>query len=56
MRFCTRGNSSDSLIICFANLKSGIGSCIAPKAGIARHPVKGMCRAGMFLHSGLIDK
>ena len=22
-------------------LKSGIGSCIAPKAGLARHPVKG---------------
>ena len=22
-------------------LKSGIGSCIAPKAGLARHPAKG---------------
>ena len=33
----------------FVNLKSGIGSCIAPKAGIARHPAKGMYRAGMFL-------
>jgi len=23
------------------NIKSGIGSCIAPKAGLVRHPVKG---------------
>ena len=28
-------------------LKSGIGSCIAPKAGLARHPAKGRCRAGI---------
>ena len=25
--------------------KSGIGSCIAPKAGLARHPAKGRCSA-----------
>ena len=40
------------LFMYYANLKSGIGSCIAPKAGIARHPAKGMYRAGMFLNSG----
>ena len=40
------------LFMFYANLKSGIDSCIAPKAGIARHPAKGMWRAGMFLHSG----
>ena len=46
--------SSDSIVLFmyFVNLKSGIGSCIAPKAGLARHPAKGMCRAGMFQHSG----
>ena len=38
----------------FANLKSGIGSCIAPKAGLARHPAKGMYRAGMFLTFRLV--
>ena len=42
--------SSDSIVLFmyFANLKSGLGSCIAPKAGLARHPAKGMFRAGMF--------
>ena len=36
--------SSDSIVLFmyFANLKSGLGSCIAPKAGLARHPAKGM--------------
>ena len=36
--------SSDSIVLFmyFVNLKSGIGSCIAPKAGIARHPAKGI--------------
>ena len=29
-------------------LKSGLGSCIAPKAGLARHPAKGMFLAGML--------
>ena len=39
--------SSDSIVLFmyFANLKSGLGSCIAPKAGIARDPEKGMCGA-----------
>ena len=39
--------SSDSIVLFmyFVNLKSGIGSCIAPKAGLARHPAKGMCGA-----------
>ena len=37
------------VLIHFVNLKSGIGSCIAPKAGLARRPAKGMYRAGMFL-------
>ena len=36
------------LFMYFVNLKSGIGSCIAPKAGIARHPAKGMFLAGML--------
>ena len=42
--------SSDSIVLFmyFVNLKSGIGSCIAPKAGIARHPAKGMFLAGML--------
>ena len=30
-------------------IKSGLGSCIAPKAGLARHPVKGMCQHLWFL-------
>ena len=33
------------LFMYFVNLKSGLGSCIAPKAGLARHPAKGMCGA-----------
>ena len=32
----------------FVKLKSGLGSCIAPKAGLARHPAKGMFLAGML--------
>ena len=32
----------------FANLKSGIGSCIAPKAGLARPPANGMFLAVML--------
>ena len=30
------------LFMYFVNLKSGIGSCIAPKAGLARPQAKGM--------------
>ena len=42
MRFCTRGNSSDSFNYLFCKSKVGIGSCIALKAGITHHPAKGM--------------
>ena len=38
-----------ALLMYYANLKSGIGFCIAPKAGIARHLANGMRRTGMFL-------
>ena len=30
------------LFMYFANIKSGIGSCIPPKSGFTRHPEKGM--------------
>ena len=33
------------VLFCFVYLKSGIGSCIAPKAGFAHHPAKGKCGA-----------
>ena len=36
----------------FVKLKSGLGSCIAPKAGLARHPAKGMFLAGMLYTFG----
>jgi hypothetical protein len=33
--------------VCFnVHSKSGIGSCIALKAGLARHPAMGKCGAG----------
>ena len=32
----------------FANLKSGKGSCIAPKTGLARPPENGMSLSGIL--------
>ena len=32
-----------SYLFMYIYYKSGIGSCIAPNTGFARHPVKGMC-------------
>ena len=41
MRFVS-SDWQHSFIYVFVNLKSEIGSCIAPKAGLVRHPAKGM--------------
>ena len=38
---------------------SGLGSCVAPKPGLARHPAKGMFLAGVlfaFWFEGALDQ